>query len=73
MKKITIKRGGDVLTITAPEGKEMAINEGHLAQGILSITEFGSSGIKVAAFADWAEVIFDAERHGYILTPESPF
>jgi hypothetical protein len=73
MKKISIKRGGDVLTITAPEGKDMAINEGHLAQGILSITEFGSSGVKVAAFADWAEVIFDAESHGYELIEENRF
>ena len=73
MKRITIVRQGERLTITAPEGKSMAINEGVLAHGILSVGEYGPSGIKIAAFSDWNEAIFDAEDHGYTIGIENPF
>ena len=73
IKRISVTRRGEVLTISAPEGKAMAINDGILQHGILSISEFGPSGIKIAAFADWSEVIFDAEDHGYVLNIENPF
>lgn len=65
MKKVTVKRNGMDLTIEAPEGKEMAIDQNALIQGILSIGEYGTSGIKLAAFKDWSEAIFDGEGHGY--------
>ena len=73
MNKIIVVRQGQALTIRAPEGKAMAIDQGHLAHGILSINEYGPSGIKVAAFSDWNEVIFDCEGQGYTLTEENPF
>lgn len=73
MKKVTIKRGCEKLSITAPDDKEMAVNEGHLAQGILTIGEYGPSGIKVASFINWDEAIFDSEDHGYIIKEENPF
>lgn len=70
MKKLTVKRHGTPITIEAPEGKEMTINDSHLGQGILTIGEYGQSGIKVASFHTWDEVIFDAEDHGYTITDE---
>jgi hypothetical protein len=73
MKKLLVKRGGDVVSITAPDDKEMVINESHLANGILTIGEYGPSGLKIAAFHKWDEVIFDAEDHGYIINNEDPF
>ena len=73
MKTIIVKRHGERLKIEAPEGKVMAINDASLAQGILSIGEYGPSGVKIAAFADWSEVIFDCEEHGYTLTEMDPF
>lgn len=73
MKKATIYRSSGAITIQAPEGKEMAINDGHLAHGMLSFTEHGPSGIKIAAFNDWSEVVFDCEAHGYTITEENPF
>jgi hypothetical protein len=73
MKKVTIVRQGQALTITAPEGKVMSVNEGHLAHGILSIGEFGASGVKIACFSDWSEVIFDSEDHGYTINEDHPF
>ena len=73
MKRISIRRQGEVMTISAPEGKAMAIDAGHLAHGILSVGEYGSGGIKIAAFSDWSEAIFDAEDAGYIFNIENPF
>ena len=73
MKKLTVKRGSDTLEITAPEGKEMVINENQLIQGVLSIGEYGSSGIKIASFINWDEAIFDAEDHGYTIIEKNPF
>jgi hypothetical protein len=73
IKRISVRRQGEVLTIVAPEGKAMAINDGILSHGILCIGEFGSGGIKIAAFSDWSEVIFDAEDYGYTMTIENPF
>lgn len=74
MKKIKIIRGGVggiEMTIEAPEDKEMVIDQNSLANGILSIGEYGTSGIKVAAFREWSEAIFDCEDKGYKITSEN--
>lgn len=73
IKRISVTRQGETITISAPEGKAMALNEGVLAHGILCIGEYGPGGIKIAAFSDWSEVFFDAEDHGYVITEERPF
>lgn len=69
--KVSVTRGGQTVTITAPEGKEMTLNESHLANRVLTIGEYGASGVKVAAFLNWDEVRFDAESHGYTLVEEA--
>lgn len=73
MKTIRIERRGQSVTIVAPTDKEMAVDQNALQQGILSIGEFGTSGIKVAAFHDWDEVWFGAEAAGYKISEEAPF
>jgi hypothetical protein len=72
MKHITVTRRGEKLTIIAPADKQMSINEGTLARGILTIGEYGPSGIRIATFAEWDEAIFDAEDHGYTVIQQNP-
>ncbi len=73
MKRITVTRHGEALTITAPADKDMTIDGGLLQHGVLSIGEYGPSGIKIATFMDWTEAIFDAEDHGYTIKVDHPF
>lgn len=75
MKTATIHSTGGVddIRIVAPEGKEMAFDNGLLQHGILSIGEYGASGQKIAAFKDWAYVTFDAEGAGYTIENPRPF
>jgi hypothetical protein len=73
MKKVTVTSGADTIEILAPEDKEMTINENALLSGVLSINEYGSSGIKIAAFRNWEKVVFDAEGAGYTITNTTPF
>ena len=73
MKRISIKRQGETLTIVAPADKEMVVDHEALRSGVLSIGEYGPSGIKIAAFHTWDEAIYDAEDRGYTLNEENPF
>jgi len=73
MKKLTITRNGEKLRIEAPEGKSMAIDQQALINGVVAVGEYGPSGIKIAAFSDWTEVIFDCEDAGYTITEVNPF
>lgn len=73
MKKITVRRRGNDITFVAPEDKEMVINEGALANGILAFGEYGPSGLKIATFKEWDEAIFDASDHGYTIDDTLPF
>jgi hypothetical protein len=73
MRKMTITRNGEKLQIEAPEGKSMTIDQQALINGVVAVGEYGPSGIKIAAFSDWTEVIFDCEDAGYVLTELNPF
>ena len=72
MKKAYVRTERGVMSIEAPEDKEMVFDPALLQHGILSIGEYGSSGIKVAAFKEWRDAVFiDAEEAGYtIVTKE---
>lgn len=70
MKKVTIIRGGEETTITAPDDKQMVFDPALLQHGILSIGEYGASGIKICAFKDWDNAIFLTGDEGY--TVEKP-
>ena len=66
MKKVIVTtHGGEEITIEAPEDKEMAIDQSLLQHGVLALGEYGTSGIKIAAFRDWRIADFGAE--GYVI------
>lgn len=74
MKKITIRRAnGDRTSITAPDGKDMTVDQGLLQHGVLQVGEYGPSGIKIATFNDWDEAWYDADAAGYVIAEENPF
>jgi len=64
---------GEELQIKAPADKTMAIDTGLLASGILSIGEYGTSGIKIAAFKDWSSARFVDDDAGYTFAVINPF
>lgn len=70
MKKVTISFNGSETTIVAPAGKEMVFDGGMLQGGILSIGEYGSSGIKICAFRNWDHAMFveNDDGTGYTIT-----
>lgn len=70
MKTITVIRHGKSVTINAPADKEMVVDQSALHQRVLSIGEYGTSGIKIAAFTDWDEAWFGSEAAGYKITRE---
>jgi hypothetical protein len=56
------------VSIKAPEDKSMAFDPSLLQHGILSIGEYGTSGIKVAAFNNWDQALFlDPDGNGYTI------
>jgi hypothetical protein len=73
MKQVIVFRpsptGGVIqVKITAPEGKEMVFDPSLLQHGVLSIGEYGSSGLKIAAFNNWDQALFlDPDGNGYII------
>lgn len=73
MKKITVFRTDKTgtihkVTITAPVDKDMAFDPALLQHGVLSIGEYGTSGIKIAAFNNWDQALFlDASENGYTI------
>lgn len=74
MKKITITRGCDETIIEAPSDKEMVFDAGLLQHGVLSIGEYGASGIKICAFKEWDNAFFlDADGNGYTVTTPPTF
>ena len=64
MNKINVKtaRGGWV-AIEAPEGKSMAVDASLLAHGVLSIGEYGPSGVKIAVFKEWDAASFNPDGY----------
>jgi hypothetical protein len=58
----------EAIQIEAPEGKEMVFDASLLQHGVLSIGEYGPSGIKVAAFKDWNYAVFLSGDEGYTIT-----
>lgn len=68
MNKATIFHNGAGITITAPEGKEMVFDGSMLQHGILTLGEFGQSGIKIAAFHKWDYAYFLSGGEGYTIT-----
>lgn len=71
MKTVTIRRRGDIVKIDAPLDKDMVVDQSALHEGILSIGEYGQSGIKIVAMREWDEAWFGAENFGYIIKEES--
>ena len=71
--QVTVYRPGgkSKVTITAPKDKGIVFDPGLLQHGVLSLGEFGPSGVKIAAFKEWDEAWFDAVDHGYEITSKS--
>lgn len=67
MQKVTISSHIGDTTITAPEGKEMVFDPALLQHGILSLGEYGPSGLKICAFKDWDNAIFLKDEDGYTI------
>lgn len=72
MKQVSVFRrdGADIhkVKITAPEDKEMAFDPALLQHGVLVIGEYGSSGLKIAAFKNWDQALFlDPDGNGYTI------
>jgi hypothetical protein len=71
MKQVSVFRtdkDGSIykVKIVAPEGKEMVFDPSLLQHGVLSLGEYGQSGLKIAAFRNWDQALFcDAEGEGY--------
>lgn len=70
MKKVTVfRRDGDdkimKVTINAPEDKEIVFDPALLQHGVLSLGEYGPSGIKIAAFNRWDQAVFLNGDEGY--------
>ena len=54
--------------IAAPEGKVMSYDASLLQHGVLSVGEYGASGIKIAAFNNWDQALFlDPDGNGYTI------
>lgn len=75
MKKVVIHYGGcETATIEAPDDKDMAFDTGLMQHGVLSIGEYGASGIKICAFKQWDHAWFlDEGGNGYTVTNPNPF
>lgn len=66
MNKVIVKAADETLVIEAPDGKNMVFDASLLAHGILSLGEYGPSGVKIAAFKEWEHAWFFPE--GYKIT-----
>lgn len=71
MNKAVVAVRGEDIEILAPEGKTMVFDASLLAHGILSLGEYGPSGVKIAAFKEWDVATFGAE--GYTIRVAKPF
>ena len=65
MNKALITRNGAGVEITAPEGKSMVFDPSLLQHGILSLGEYGPSGVKIVAFKNWDDALFLDGSEGY--------
>lgn len=73
MQKIKIVRttaigDNEAIVIEGPKDKQMVFDASLLQHGVLSIGEYGQSGIKIAAFNDWNYAVFLSGDEGYTIT-----